>query len=726
MTAGAIDERARDRRHGRSGGLRAGGRGADRSRLMDAVDDRGEAHWATTGGSTPARDLSQPRRCRRSATDRHGTHVQLWWSDERFVPPDHPLSNAKIAFDDLIEIGALSGESGTGAYGTDVGGRRTAGAPIPRRKRPPDSDRPGDRRRRRARSGRAQRYAEMLRDGRTAERRRLAGLRPDPARHRAGRPHPVGLPGSAAFDRRRHWPSASRRRPTSSRTSPGSRSTRAVLGVRAEIMVVATAREGRDPARGPRPGARRAALAGPARAPSRRDLDPRRGGGSRDQSVTAADDQRPDEIPIRRAGRPTPGPSPTSTWRRSRDVRLPARPHRRRGPRLDRATWSSTAGDLGRRGRTGGSSAMMVARRRRDRPALRRAGTGIGAGSGGRLVELAKERRPDGLELYTFQVNERARRFYERNGFVAEWFGDGSRQRGAPAGRPLRLAPVTRRPVGRVGDRRDGTPIAVFSSGDRTAARPRPRRDGRSHDVASRRPAARSRRIRLHAIDRRGRGASGDGAARTRSSASSRTWPQSPRRSRPRPATPVDVVGHSYGGRCALGAALLTATIRRLVVYEGAPRRPRAAATRPRTRPSRRARIAGARRGGRSRRRARDVHARDRRDAAPRISRRSGPNPIWPLRAAAVGTTIARARGRGDAGRLARRARRGPPARPPAPRRRQRAGRSATRPRPRRAARRTAGSSSIDGARHAAHHTHPRRSSWPRSRRSSPSRDMAD
>jgi GNAT superfamily N-acetyltransferase len=40
-------------------------------------------------------------------------------------------------------------------------------------------------------------------------------------------------------------------------------------------------------------------------------------------------------------------------------------------------------------------------------------------GIGSRLVELAKERSPDGLQLWTFQVNERARRFYERHGFVA-------------------------------------------------------------------------------------------------------------------------------------------------------------------------------------------------------------------------------------------------------------------------------------------------------------------
>jgi pimeloyl-ACP methyl ester carboxylesterase len=38
----------------------------------------------------------------------------------------------------------------------------------------------------------------------------------------------------------------------------------------------------------------------------------------------------------------------------------------------------------------------------------------------------------------------------------------------------------------------------------------------------------------------------------------------------------VDVVGHSFGGRCGLGAALLTENLRRLVVYEGAPSPPEA------------------------------------------------------------------------------------------------------------------------------------------------------
>ncbi|SFJ57569.1 Acetyltransferase (GNAT) domain-containing protein [Streptosporangium canum] len=44
---------------------------------------------------------------------------------------------------------------------------------------------------------------------------------------------------------------------------------------------------------------------------------------------------------------------------------------------------------------------------------------------GDQLVTLAKKRRPDGLELWTFQVNGPARRFYERHGFVAVERTDG-------------------------------------------------------------------------------------------------------------------------------------------------------------------------------------------------------------------------------------------------------------------------------------------------------------
>ena len=49
-----------------------------------------------------------------------------------------------------------------------------------------------------------------------------------------------------------------------------------------------------------------------------------------------------------------------------------------------------------------------------------------GRAIGTRLIELAKARQPDALELWTFQSNRGARRFYERHGFVPVEETDGS------------------------------------------------------------------------------------------------------------------------------------------------------------------------------------------------------------------------------------------------------------------------------------------------------------
>ena len=73
--------------------------------------------------------------------------------------------------------------------------------------------------------------------------------------------------------------------------------------------------------------------------------------------------------------------------------------------------------------------------------------------------------------------------------------------------------------------------------------------------------------VTVYAVDRRGRGASGDAAAYTLDdeaadvaavvdAVASSTGEQ------------VDLFGHSYGGICALEAALLTRGIRRLVLHE--------------------------------------------------------------------------------------------------------------------------------------------------------------
>ncbi len=98
--------------------------------LAVAIDDHGEAHWVTTGGSTVAgiyHHLAQT--ALRDELD--WRKVQLWFTDERFVPPDHPLSNAKIANDILLNIAHRSGESGTGGLPGDVMTGRTGGVLIP-------------------------------------------------------------------------------------------------------------------------------------------------------------------------------------------------------------------------------------------------------------------------------------------------------------------------------------------------------------------------------------------------------------------------------------------------------------------------------------------------------------------------------------------------------------------------------------------------------------------
>ena len=116
---------------------------------------------------------------------------------------------------------------------------------------------------------------------------------------------------------------------------------------------------------------------------------------------------------------------------------------------------------------------------------------------------------------------------------------------------------------------RDGTPIAVFASGD---GPPLILVHGTAADHTTFRvlgPLFAQERT-VHAIDRRGRGASGD------------TPPYDIEREfedvvavaealAAELGGAVDVFGHSYGGRCALGAATRTDAIRRVISYEGAP-----------------------------------------------------------------------------------------------------------------------------------------------------------
>ena len=56
----------------------------------------------------------------------------------------------------------------------------------------------------------------------------------------------------------------------------------------------------------------------------------------------------------------------------------------------------------------------------------------FGEGHGSSLIAVAKGRRPGGLKLWAFAANSRARRFYERHGFVATGGTDGDNEEGAP------------------------------------------------------------------------------------------------------------------------------------------------------------------------------------------------------------------------------------------------------------------------------------------------------
>lgn len=116
---------------------------------------------------------------------------------------------------------------------------------------------------------------------------------------------------------------------------------------------------------------------------------------------------------------------------------------------------------------------------------------------------------------------------------------------------------------------RDGTEIAYWTSGD---GPPLVLVHGTTADHTRWAPVLKylEPHVTVHTMDRRGRGGSGDAAeydgvrefedvaavvdavAETSGSA-------------------VDLLGHSFGGFCAFGAATLTSNIRKLVLYEGWP-----------------------------------------------------------------------------------------------------------------------------------------------------------
>jgi 6-phosphogluconolactonase len=87
--------------------------------LGDAVDRRGRADWATTGGSTPT-GIYQVLASAPHRNEVPWDRVHIWWGDDRYVPRDHPLSNVLPLDQVLLSASALAGLSGSGADAAEV------------------------------------------------------------------------------------------------------------------------------------------------------------------------------------------------------------------------------------------------------------------------------------------------------------------------------------------------------------------------------------------------------------------------------------------------------------------------------------------------------------------------------------------------------------------------------------------------------------------------------
>lgn len=179
----------------------------------------------------------------------------------------------------------------------------------------------------------------------------------------------------------------------------------------------------------------------------------------------------------------------------------------------------------------------------------------------------------------------------------------------------------------------DGTPIAVFSTGEGPALI---LVHGASADHTTFRVIGPllAASFTVHAFDRRGRGASGDGpvyaierefedVAAVAEAVAAQT------------GVAADVAGHSYGGRCALGAGLQTDAIRRIIAYEGAPTPPGASYHPAGVEARLRERLDAGDGDGALATFLREVVGMSEPDLAAYRA-----DPVWPLRAGAAGTIL--------------------------------------------------------------------------------------
>lgn len=71
--------------------------------VREAIAQRGQAHVALSGGSTPR--AMHARLARLEGIEWPRVHV--WWGDERFVPPEHSDSNQRMARETLLSLVAI-------------------------------------------------------------------------------------------------------------------------------------------------------------------------------------------------------------------------------------------------------------------------------------------------------------------------------------------------------------------------------------------------------------------------------------------------------------------------------------------------------------------------------------------------------------------------------------------------------------------------------------------
>jgi 6-phosphogluconolactonase len=380
-------------------------------RVLVAVAARGRADLALTGGSSPRaiyRQLLDPALSDRVPWE----HVHLWWSDDRFVPRADPLSNLFLADEALLAPGGIpipgdhvhpfptdqAIDAGLGAQWCAAAYATEVVAALPQVGRWPAFD--------------------LV----------LVGIGSDG--------HLLSVfPGSAALTSDRVGlaiPAPTHIEPHVERVTLNP----AILGAAGQVLAIATGEgkaavvarilEGpRDPAALPVVFARRATatwILDPAAA-ERLTGDP--GPVATTQSTSTGSD-RADAIALRRAE--------AADADQVGDVWLAAFaatydfPHSHTDMEVRawlrdqvvgrQETWVAVDPD----GTVAGFMALddhML-----DQLYLRPGRTGQGLGS--RLVALAKTRRADGLDLYTFQVNTGARRFYERHDFRPVDFSDGA------------------------------------------------------------------------------------------------------------------------------------------------------------------------------------------------------------------------------------------------------------------------------------------------------------